>query len=177
MFLLLEPLVGLASNQVNLFSVPEHNMEAYHREELKQQDRQLLIDRLSSYNTDGEEAQHVGISLFIGPKLINSRVWQTLLERMAKEGNMRLIVIDEAHFVSQSGRNFRPEFKLAVRFLERLLEMMPRRVPRILLSATMLKSDVEECTTLLGGMEPNVLHGHSNFGHTRECNKVAQKRP
>ena len=37
--------------------------------------------------------------------------------------------------------------------------MMYLRVPRILLSATMLKSDVKVCTELLGGMKPNVLHG------------------
>ena len=54
--LFLEPLLRLASNQVDRSSVPDHNMEAYHCDELKQQDRQLLVDWLRSYNTDREEA-------------------------------------------------------------------------------------------------------------------------
>ena len=33
-----------------------------------------------------------------------------------------MIVIDEAHYVNQSGRNFRPEFESAVRFLGSLLK-------------------------------------------------------
>ena len=129
----LEPLIGLASNQVDRASVPEHSMEACHCDEHKRQDLQLLMDRLCSYNTDGEEAEHVGISLFVGPKSLNSRKWQTLLETLATIGNIRLVVIDEARFISQSGRHFRPEFKSAVKFLGDLLRMMPQPVPRILL--------------------------------------------
>ena len=94
-----------------------------------------------------------------GPKSLNSGKWKTLLETLAKEGKIRHVVIDEAHFASRSGQNFRPEFKLVVKFLGKFLQTMPRPVPRVLLSATILKSDVYECTDLLGGMKTNVLHG------------------
>ena len=133
-------------------------MEAYHYDEHKGQDLQLLVDRLCSHNTDGEKAEHVRISLFIEPMSLNNRKRQTLLETLTKEDNIRLFVIDELHFISQSGRNFRPEFKLAIKFLGDLLRMMSQLVPRILLSATMLKSDIYECTDLLCRMKPNVLH-------------------
>ena len=105
--------------------------------------------------------QLAAISLFIRPKPLrsNNRKWKTLLKTLAKEGNIRLVVIDEAYFISQSGRNFCPEFKSAVKYLGDLLQMMPQPVPPILLSVTMLKCDVYECTDLLGGMKPNVLHG------------------
>ena len=118
------------------------------------------MDRSRSYNDDGEEAEHVGISLFIDPKPLNSGKWQTLLETLTKEGKIRLlVVIGKAHFVSQSDRNLRTEFKLAVTFLGKFLQTMPRPVPQVLLSATILKSDVYECTNLLGDMKLNVLHG------------------
>ena len=133
-------------------------MEAYHCDEHKGQDLQLLVDRLCLYNTDGEEAEHVGISLFVGPKSLNSRKWQTLLETLATIGNIRLVVNDMAHFISQSGRNLCPEFKSAVKFLGDSLRMMPQPVPRRLLSATTMKSDIDECTDLLGGTKSNVLH-------------------
>ena len=45
--------------------------------------------------------------------------------------------------------------------------MMPRPVLRILLSATILKSNVYECTDLLGDMKPNVLHGDLSRGNVR----------
>ena len=36
--------------------------------------------------------------------------------------------------------------------------MMPQPVPRILLCASTMKSDIDECTDLLGGTKSNVLH-------------------
>ena len=103
-------------------------MEAFHCDEQKGQDLQLLVGRLCLYNTDGEEAEHVGISLFIGLESFDSRKWQTLLETLTTIGNIRLVVIDVTHFISQSGQNFRPEFKSAVKFLGDLLRMMPQPV-------------------------------------------------
>ena len=97
------------------------------------------MDRLSAYNSDGEEARHVAISLFIGPKAASNKKWQSVLMELAKNGLIQLVIIDEAHFVSQSGRHFRPEFYSAVKFLGNMVKAMPTRVPRVLLSATMLK--------------------------------------
>ena len=74
-------------------------------------------------------------------------------------GLLQLIVVNEAHFINQSGRHFRPEFLTAVRYLGHLIRLMPRRVPRVLMSATLLKSDIDLIIKLMEDMEPQVLHG------------------
>ena len=55
-----------------------------------------LIKRLNCFNSDGVEAKHVVISLFIGPRLITSKKWQPVLESLAKRGLIQMIVCDEA---------------------------------------------------------------------------------
>ena len=155
----LEPLLGLASDQVDRATVEEHSMEAYHVDEHRKEDQQLLIDRLRSYNVDGEETAHVSINLFIGPRAMNSNTWKTELTRLAEHGLIQMMVIDEAHYISQSGRHFRPEFITAVEFLRELLKKMPVRVLRVLLSATMVRSDVDLTVKLLGNKAPTILHG------------------
>ena len=155
----LVPLLGLATEQVDRAILAEHNMEGYHCDEHKLEDCKLLMDRLRQYNSDGEEAKHVTINLFIGPKALTSVSWKTLLERLARKGLLSMIVIDEAHYVNQSGRNFRPEFESAVRFLGCLLTIMTMCVPLVLMSATILRDDVARCTDLLGKKHLCVLHG------------------
>ena len=68
-----------------------------------------------------------------------------------------MIVIDEVHFIRQSGRSFRQEFQTMLQFLAHLLKLMPRPCPRLLLSATVLEEDVNECTAVFGNMCPNIL--------------------
>ena len=69
----LDPLLGLAADQVDRATITEHNLEGYHVDEHKRDDERLLMERLSAYNSDGEEARHVGISLFIGPKSLKKK--------------------------------------------------------------------------------------------------------
>ena len=40
-----------------------------------------------------------------------------------------------------------------------MLDTMPNPVPRVIMSATLRSTDQSTCTTLLGGMAPNVMHG------------------
>ena len=68
-----EPLLGLASDQVDRFTLSGHNLEEYHCNEHKVEDMKLLIERLEVYNSDNEEAKHVSINLFIGPRLLNTK--------------------------------------------------------------------------------------------------------
>ena len=49
----LEPLIGLATDQVDRATITEHNMEGYHCDEHKLEDRKLLMDRLRQYKSDG----------------------------------------------------------------------------------------------------------------------------
>ena len=77
----------------------------------------LLMERLGVYNSGGEEAKHVSINLFLGPILLDTKAWQSLLEKMVQRDLISSVVVDEAHFVEQSGRNFGPEFISATNFL------------------------------------------------------------
>ena len=90
---------------------------------------------------------------------MTSTRWGPVLEKLAEQGLISLFCIDEAHEVEQSGRHFRPEFKTAMKVIPHLIKLMPRPCPHILLSATLLRSDIDVCTELLGDMRPNILHG------------------
>ena len=70
-----------------------------------------------------------------------------------------MIVIDEVNYVSQSRRYFRSEFITKVEVLGELLKKLPVLVPRVLLSATMLRSDVDLTVKLLSNKAPTILHG------------------
>ena len=129
-----EPLIGLATDQVERATDTEHNIEGYHGDEHKLTDQHLLIDRLQCFNSNGVEANHVVINLMIGPKLTTSKTWRPVLETLAKRGLVQMIVIDEVHYIRQSA-SFRPEFCEMISFLAHLLAMMPRPCPRLLLSA------------------------------------------
>jgi hypothetical protein len=153
-----EPLFGLATDQVERATATEHNLEGYHGDEHKHEDQRLLIERLMSFNSDGEEAKHVVINLLIGPKLTTSNTWRPVLESIARRGLIQMIVIDEVHYIRQSA-SFRPEFATMMKVLARLPAIMPRPCPRLLLSATMTPADVDQCKVIFGGMRPNILHG------------------
>ena len=82
----LEPLIGLASDQVDRATVKEHNMEAYNADEHRNEDQLLLIDQPRSYNADCKEAAHVSINLFIAPRAMNDKTWKTELATLADYG-------------------------------------------------------------------------------------------
>ena len=119
----------------------------------------LLMERLEVYNADDEEAKHVLINLFIGLRLLNTKAWQSLLEKLARRELVSSVVLDEAHFVEQSGRHFRPEFITTTQFLGNLVGRMPTPSPRTLLSTTVVKNDIKKCVELLGNKQLNILHG------------------
>ena len=97
------PLLGLASNQVDRFTLSGHNLEGYHCDEHKVEDMKLLMERLEVYNSEDEEAKHVSINLFIESRLLNTKAWQPLLAKLARRDLISSVVVDEAHFVEQSG--------------------------------------------------------------------------
>ena len=68
-----EPLIRLATDQVERATATEHNIEGYYGYENNLADQRLLIDRLLCFNSDGVEANHVVINLVIGPKLTTSK--------------------------------------------------------------------------------------------------------
>ena len=83
-----EPLIGLATDQVERTTATEHNIEVegYHGDKHKLTDQCLLINWLLCFNSDGVEANYVVNNLMIGPKLNTSKTWPPILETLAKRG-------------------------------------------------------------------------------------------
>ena len=135
----LEPLIGLATDEVDRATVQEHDKDTYH----------------CNYNSDGEERKHVVINLFIGPKALTSASWKKLLKDLARKSLLSIFIIDKAHYVKQSGRHFRPEFESAVKLLGHLLTLMSKGNLVVLISATSLQDDVDRCCTDLLGRPEN----------------------
>ena len=84
-----EPLIGLATDQVERATATEHTIEGYHGDEHKNANQRLLIDRLMCFNSDGVEANDVVINLMLGPILTKSKTWQPVLETLAKCASSR----------------------------------------------------------------------------------------
>lgn len=85
---------------------------------------------------------------------------------MATEGLVSFVCIDEVHFVEQSGRYFRPEFKDAVTFLGGLNKIAPRPFPCTMMSATARPKDIDTVTHLLGDVRPTVMHNEFSRSDT-----------
>lgn len=153
----LEPLVGLASDQVDRLCVPHHQIESFHVDEHRETAAaKCLIHRLKSYDKD--EAAHVVINALLGPKSLTSKKWKPIFRRLAEQGLVSFVCIDEVHFVEESGRFFRPEFNDAVRFLGELCRILPTPIPRMMMSATARKKDIDTTADLLGDLQPTVMH-------------------
>ena len=106
-----------------------------------------------------DKARYDTIALFLGHNAMTSTRWGPMLGKLAKQGLISFFCIDKAHEVEQSGQHSRPEFKKAVSVIPQLGKLMPRLCPHILLSVTLLPTDIDVCPNLLGDMRPNILHG------------------
>ena len=145
--LILVPLHGLGSDQVDKAMSKEHGIEAYYLDEHKYNDAKALHDRLALYSDI--EADHISILLFASPNsLIGGSKWMKMFRRLASSGFIRTIAIDEAHEVEQSGRSFRTEFVEAAKTLNSLIESMPNPIPRLLMSATFRRTDYDAVSKL-----------------------------
>lgn len=84
--------------------------------------------------------------LIVSPeRLANDSFRATVLERIADR--IGLLVIDEAHCVSDWGHDFRPDYKK----ISRLLEHLPRTVPVLATTATATNRVIADIETQLGG--------------------------
>ena len=152
--LVLVPLHGLGSDQVDKATVPAHGIEAYYVDEHKFSHAKMLEQRLRAYSE--EEADHNSIIIFASPNSLSSGSnWYKLFQELAKDGLIRTVAIDEAHEVEQSGRSFRKEFVVAAKSLDTLIKSMPHPVPRILMSATFTRGDYESFSKIFGMSKVN----------------------
>jgi superfamily II DNA helicase RecQ len=134
---------------VDKATVLDRGVEAYYIDEHKAQNATTLKNRLMAYSQ--EEAESSTIIIFASPNALRSgSPWLPLLDRLAKKDLISMLAIDEAHEVHQSGRNFRPEFFDAVENMKKLYDVLPRPVPRLVMSATMTSEDIDVVTKNFG---------------------------
>ena len=100
------PLIGLGSNQVDKPVLLEHNNgEAYHADEMKSVNTKLLCERLLGA-TDAEVG-NISVMVYILPQgLSGESSWLKLFEVLAKRGHLSLFCVDKAHNVEQAGDGF-----------------------------------------------------------------------
>ena len=156
--IVLVPLIGLGATMVDSVADFDRGIEAYHLEEYKDvEDYRVLKTRLHGLHRDRV------VYLFSSPQSLSgsSKWWPTMLT-LAKTNRISLVCIDEAHDVIQQGRNFRPEFIDAVMCIETLYRASPSPFPRIAMSATLLRDDIDSLLRLL-----NVVPANANLIWTK----------
>jgi len=93
--------------------------------------------------------------LFVSPERLQSKLFQTRLRKY----NVSMIVIDEAHCISEWGHDFRPEY----RKISEVMDLI-KRVPYLALTATATERVRADIVSSLEMNEPKVLL-HSPVRH------------
>jgi len=90
------------------------------------------------------EADHVDLLLVAPERFGNPRFRDTVLPKLAARAG--LLVIDEAHCISDWGHDFRPDYRRLVR----ILDLMPRGVPVLCTTATANDRVIDDIIDQLG---------------------------
>jgi hypothetical protein len=154
--LLMVPLVGLGSDQVNNSRNSNNLIEAYHLDKNRGRDGYALRSRLLSLHP--REAECVSIFLYASPQsLKEGSFWYKCLFELLSKNLIRLICIDEAHSIAQDDRNFRPEFCSAVKTQRSIYNSQTTKCNRIAMSATFCQCDQDVITDLFGRPPDKVM--------------------
>ncbi len=134
--LLISPLLSLMRNQIlaaERLKIRAATINSSNQEEWREVRAQLLANQIDL--------------LMISPERLANDVFreQTL---PAIAGRVGLLVVDEAHCISDWGHDFRPDYRRIVRVLKRL----PRNVPVLTVTATANDRVVEDIVAQLGGL-------------------------
>ena len=147
--IILVSLVGLGSDQVNKALRPDHNIEAYDVDEFKRADGTKLRSRMKNVSDD-EILVSTQILYMSRHALSKDSPWWPTLCDLEKRNLISVLCVDEAREIEQSGRSFLPEFGFAMENIKHLHDIMDRKCPRILMSATFRRIDQRTCVRYLG---------------------------
>ncbi len=135
----ISPLVALIRDQVIKFRKIGIAAAAFDSQQSPEQKKQVV---------DALRAGRVRL-LFISPERFSYPRFRDFLQSL----NIVLFAIDEAHCISQWGFNFRPEY----RKLGEYLDAIPKRIPRLALTATATKKVRSDILETLRLKDPAVI--------------------
>lgn len=136
--LVITPIISLMKDQVD--NLHERNIKAtYLHAGLSLAERRRAIERCVNGNCK---------FLYISPERLDSDTFIAQLQQMP----VALIVVDEAHCISQWGYDFRPSFLK----INKLRDIMPR-VPVLALTATATEAVLKDIIEKLRLVKPNVF--------------------
>ena len=93
--------------------------------------------------------------LYFSPERIGSEVFMAKLNHM----NISMVVVDEAHCISQWGYDFRPSYLKIKEFAQSINERRAKRVPILALTATATPEVVGDIQQQLGFAQENAIQG------------------
>ena len=132
--LLVSPLLALMRNQIA--AAERMGVRAATINSDNQNDWEEVEDKLVRNEID--------ILLISPERLANERFRERVMSRIA--GDISLLVIDEAHCISDWGHDFRPHYRL----LERIVKTLPRNLRLIATTATANKRVMQDLSSVLG---------------------------
>jgi ATP-dependent DNA helicase Q1 len=111
--------------------------------------------RISAVDGDQRPEREIKLVYVTPEKISKSKTFMSILQKMADNGTLARIVIDEAHCVSQLGHDFRPDYKK----LSILRQLFPH-VPILALSATCPPKVLKDLLTVL--RMDSIVDGNGN---------------
>ena len=138
--LVIVPTVTLALDQEKSMQVEQNNQTVYAFVGGREKENKILKEKIKQGEQD---------ICFVSPESVFGSLRQALISS-AKNGNIRAVVIDEAHIVEEWGVDFRHEFQLFSGFWRELLDSSPitNRFRTVLLSATYTQESLNLLKTL-----------------------------
>lgn len=135
--LIISPLLALIRNQIEAaqqFGLKAASINSTNREEWEQIERQVLTNQIDC--------------LFISPERLAN---EDFIERVLRpiSSNLGLMVIDEAHCISDWGHDFRPDYRRIIRVLRQL----PSNTPVLCTTATANLRVIEDIQSQLGHIQ------------------------
>jgi hypothetical protein len=157
----LVPLLGLGSSQAAKSRSRNHRVEGYHVDEFRDQDFDLLSERMSIYSS----TESSSIIVYISPQNLRAgSKWYRLLSNIAAAGFLSSVCIDEAHAAVEQCESFCPEFKDAIKSVKQLLAISKVHhpdidIPLLIMSATFRIPEQRTFNNLIGDTPEMVMWG------------------